>query len=127
MPDEIQRFETGARMSQAVVAGGFVFVAGQVATSTGAPVAQQTIEILDRIERLLADAGTDKSRLVAANVWLTDSKHFADFNQVWDAWIPAGHAPTRACVASGLMRTGIDVEVAVTALAEDRSPGRAGA
>ena len=117
MTQDIQRFQTNARMSQTVVAGGFVFLAGQVPTSTGESVTAQATEILQRIERMLVDAGTDKTRLVTANVWLTDAKHFADFNAVWDAWVPEGHAPTRACVQSGLMRPGIDVEVAVTALA----------
>ncbi|MGZ2746283.1 RidA family protein [Burkholderia stagnalis] len=95
MSSEIQRLQTNARMSQVVIANGFVHLAGQVPDS----------------------AGVDKTRVVTANVWLSDAAHFDAFNAVWDAWVPAGHAPTRACVQALLMKPGLDVEIAVTALA----------
>ena len=104
-------------MSQIVIANGVVYLAGQVPDTANAPVTQQTTEILTRIDSLLAEAGVNKSRLLTANIWLSDARHFAEFNAVWDAWVPEGHAPTRACVQSPLMRDGIDVEIAVTALA----------
>lgn len=117
---DIQRFHTNARMSQIVIANGIVHLAGQVPDSAFdfKPVTEQTNNILARIDTLLAEAGVDKTRVISANIWLTDAKHFAELNAAWEAWVPAGHAPTRACVQSGLMRPGIDVEIAVTALAK---------
>lgn len=117
MSSEIKRLQTGARMSQVVIANGFVHLAGQVPDTAGAPIAVQATEILTRIDALLASAGVDKTRVLTANVWLSDAAHFDAFNAVWDAWVPAGHAPTRACVQALLMKPGLDVEIAVTALA----------
>ncbi len=117
MSSEIQRLQTNARMSQVVIANGFVHLAGQVPDSAGAPLAVQAGEVLARIDALLAAAGVDKTRVVTANVWLSNAAHFDAFNTVWDAWVPAGHAPTRACVQALLMKPGLDVEIAVTALA----------
>lgn len=117
MSNEIKRLHTNARMSQIVIANGVVYLAGQVPDTTNVSVTEQTTQILDRIDSLLAEAGVNKSRLLTANIWLSDAKHFAEFNAVWDAWVPEGHAPTRACVQSPLMRVGLDVEIAVTALA----------
>jgi enamine deaminase RidA (YjgF/YER057c/UK114 family) len=115
MQNDIKRFHGNQRMSQIVISNGNVHLSGQVPTTTGASVTEQATEILTRIESLLAEAGVDKTRLVSANIWLTDPKHFAEFNAVWDAWVVEGHAPTRACVQALLMRPGIDVEVAVVA------------
>jgi enamine deaminase RidA (YjgF/YER057c/UK114 family) len=117
MSNEIKRYQTNARMSQIVVANGYVHLAGQIPDVENASVTAQTKNVLDRVDVLLASAGVDKTRLVAATLWLSDVKHFAEFNQVWDAWVPQGHAPTRACVQSLLMKPGCDVEVAVVALA----------
>ncbi|AMP71230.1 RidA family protein [Ralstonia solanacearum] len=117
MTTDIQRFHTNARMSQIVIANGIVHLAGQVPDIDHASITGQADNILARIDALLAEAGVDKTRLISANIWLTDARHFAEFNAAWEAWVPAGHAPTRACVQSGLMRPGIDVEIAVTALA----------
>lgn len=117
MTESIKRLKTNARMSQVVIANGVVYLSGQVPDTAGAPIDVQTNEILARIDTLLASAGVDKTRLLTANVWLSDPKHFDAFNAVWDAWVADGHAPTRACVTALLMRPGLDVEVAVTALA----------
>ncbi|MGC7405326.1 RidA family protein [Pandoraea pneumonica] len=117
MSNEIKRLKTNARMSQVVIANNVVYLAGQVPDTPNISVTQQTTEILTRIDELLALAGVDKTRLLTANIWLSDAKHFAEFNAVWDAWVPEGHAPTRACVQSPLMRAGLEVEIAVTALA----------
>jgi enamine deaminase RidA (YjgF/YER057c/UK114 family) len=117
MSKQIERLQTNARMSQVVTANGVVYLSGQVPDTAGAAIEVQTNEILNRIDRLLASAGVDKTRLLTANVWLSDPRHFDAFNGVWDAWVPEGHAPTRACVTSILMKSGLDVEVAVTALA----------
>ena len=117
MKKEITRTQTNARMSQVVVAGGIIHLAGQVPDTPGATVTEQTIEVLKRIDTLLASVGADKTRLLTANIWLSDARHFDEFNRVWDVWIPEGQAPTRACVQSLLMRAGLEVEIAVTALA----------
>ncbi len=84
----IQRLQTNARMSQAVIANGFVFLAGQVAGDTTADVAGQTAQIVAKIDALLKEAGSDKTRIVQATIWLADHKTFAEMNTVWDAWVP---------------------------------------
>lgn len=117
MNEPIKRFKTNARMSQVVIANGIVYLSGQIPDTAHASVDVQTQEILTRIETLLESAGVDKTRLLTATIWLSDPKHFAAFNAVWDAWVPEGHAPTRACVKSELMMPGLEVEIAVTALA----------
>lgn len=113
----IQRIQTNNRMSQAVVASGFIFLAGQVATDTALDVAGQTRQILDKIDALLAETGSDKTKIVQATIWLADHKTFADMNTVWDAWVPAGHAPARACVESALAFPPYTVEIGVVAVA----------
>lgn len=117
MSNEIQRLQTNARMSQVVIANGIVYLSGQVPDTAGASITIQTTQILTSIDTLLASANVDKTRVLTANVWLSDPKHFDEFNAVWDAWVPTGHAPTRACVQALLMKPGLDVEIAVTALA----------
>jgi len=102
-------------MSQAVVANGFVFLAGQVADDTGADVAGQTAQILAKIDALLAEAGADKRRIVSASIWLADHRSFNDMNAVWDAWVPEGAAPARACVESKLAFPQYTVEIGVIA------------
>jgi enamine deaminase RidA (YjgF/YER057c/UK114 family) len=112
----VKRIEVGPRMSQAVVAGGMVYLAGQVALDrAGQPVAEQTREILERIDRLLAAAGTDKSKLVTANIWLSDIATFQEMNSVWDAWVDPANTPARATVESKLAAPQFTVEIAVTA------------
>ena len=112
----IQRFEVGPRMSQCVVHGNTVYTAGQVAQGArGASVAEQTRDILATIDQLLAQAGTDKSKLLTANIWLTDIGTFDQMNQVWDAWVSPGDPPARACVESRLAHPDYKVEIMVTA------------
>lgn len=112
----IQRLHTGERMSQAVVHGNTVYLAGQVAqNAAGQSVSEQTRDILETIDRLLAEAGTDKSRLLSANIWLSDISTFNDMNQVWDGWVSPGNTPARACVESGLAAPQYTVEIMVVA------------
>ncbi len=112
----IQRIDSGDRMSQAVVHGGIVYTAGQVAQrAPGASAAEQTKDILARIDELLAEAGTDKSKALTANIWLASMDDFAAMNEVWDAWVSPGNAPCRACVESRLAAPQFTVEIAVTA------------
>jgi len=97
----IKRFQTATRMSQAVVHGGTAYLAGQVAQGAGGKsVTEQTRDILSRIDVLLAEAGSDKQNLLSATIWLNSMDDFAEMNAIWDAWLPAGHAPARACVES---------------------------
>jgi len=115
----IKRIDTGARMSQAVVHNGTVYTAGQVAQrAPGATITEQTEDILKRIDELLAAAGTDKSKLISANIWLTDMRDFAEMNEVWDAWVSPGNTPARACVGSGLAAQPFNVEIGVIAAVE---------
>ena len=112
----ITRIKSGDRMSQAVVYNGVVSTAGQVAQNArGAGAADQTKDILNAIDELLDAAGTDKSSLLTATIWLADIGDFADMNAVWDAWVSAGNTPTRACVESKLASPDFTVEIAVTA------------
>ena len=112
----IQRFEVGPRMSQCVVHGNTVYTAGQVAQGArGGSVAEQTRDILATIDQLLSQAGTDKSKLLTANIWLTDISTFEEMNQVWDAWVTPGNPPARACVESKLAHPDYQVEIMVTA------------
>ncbi|WP_174385897.1 RidA family protein [Burkholderia metallica] len=112
---EIKRYGVDERMSQLVVAGGLAFVAGQVANDTSLDVAGQTRQILDKIDRLLEAAGLDKRRIVSASIWLADYRSFAEMNGVWDAWVPQGEAPARACVESKLAFPQYTVEIAAIA------------
>ncbi len=115
----IQRIQAGERMSQAVVHNATVYLAGQVAQGApGGSVTEQTQDILGRIDKLLAEAGSDKSKLLAATIWLTDMGDFAEMNAVWDAWLAPGEPPARACVESRLARQQFNVEIMVTAAAD---------
>ena len=112
---DIKRIETGPRMSQAVVANGIVWLAGQVG-EPGASVADQTRVVLEQVDRLLVEAGTDKTRIVSAQVWLADMADFAEMNAVWDRWAPQGHTPARATGEAKLATPDYKVEVIVTAV-----------
>ena len=111
---DIKRIETGPRMSQAVVHNGTVYLAGQVG-KPGASVTEQTTEVLAQIDRLLAECGSDKTRILTAQVWMADMADFAEMNAVWDAWVPAGHAPARATGESALATPDYKVEIIVVA------------
>jgi enamine deaminase RidA (YjgF/YER057c/UK114 family) len=113
----IRRFETGPRMSQAVVANGFVFLAGQVAEDTKQNVEGQTRQILAEIDRLLAVAGTNKSKLVSATIYLADIATFAEMNRAWEPWVAADGKPARATVEAKLAAPEYRVEIQVVALA----------
>jgi enamine deaminase RidA (YjgF/YER057c/UK114 family) len=112
----IQRFEPGPRMSQVVVHGDTVFLAGVVArTTAGESVSKQTHEVLSIIDGHLAKAGSDKSKLLTATIYLTDMKTFAEMNAVWDGWVSAGNTPARATVEARLAAPQYSVEIMVTA------------
>src|SRR4051794_33674705 len=112
----IQRFETGPRMSQVVVHGNTVYLAGVVAQKTaGETVAKQTEEILSIIDSHLAKAGTDKSKLLSTNIYITDMKNFAEMNAAWDKWVSPGNTPARATVEAGLASSEYLVEIMLVA------------
>ena len=112
----IERKHTGDRMSQIVIHGDTVYLAGIVAqNAAGGTVAEQTQDILNTIDGYLAEAGTDKSKLLRANLWITDMAHFAEMNAVWDAWVSPGNTPCRACVEAKLASDKFSVEIMVVA------------
>jgi enamine deaminase RidA (YjgF/YER057c/UK114 family) len=111
----IKRFKAGPRMSQAVVHGNVVYLAGQVAENPVPSVGEQTRQILATIDGLLREAGTDKAKLLSANIFLTDISRFDEMNAVWDAWVAPGNAPARATVQAALARPALMVEIMVTA------------
>lgn len=111
----IERIGTGARMSQAVIHGDTVYLAGQVADDPTPSVAEQTRQVLAKIDALLKSAGSDKSRLLSANVWLADIGRFAEMNEVWDKWVAPGHTPARATVEAALAAPKYLVEIMVVA------------
>ncbi|HUG72446.1 MAG TPA: RidA family protein [Steroidobacteraceae bacterium] len=113
----IKRIESGARMSQAVVANGFVFLAGQVATDPAANVEGQTRQVLGEIDRLLALAGSSKERVLSTTIYLADVATFAEMNRAWEAWVPAHAKPARATVEAKLVAPEYRVEIQVVALA----------
>jgi enamine deaminase RidA (YjgF/YER057c/UK114 family) len=112
----IQRFETGPRMSQAVVHGDTVYLAGVVASNAkGESVTRQTEDVLSIIDGHLAKAGTDKSKLLSATIYITDMATFGEMNAVWDAWVSPGNTPARATVEAGLASPQYNVEIMVIA------------
>jgi enamine deaminase RidA (YjgF/YER057c/UK114 family) len=112
----IERHEAGPRMSKAVVHGDTVYLAGIVAEAPkGKSMAEQTKSILAQIDGFLAGAGTDKSKLLSANIWITDMAKFAEMNAVWDAWVTPGHTPARATVEAKLASPDYLVEIMVVA------------
>ena len=109
----IERIETSERMSRIVKHGGVVYLCGQV--GEGASVAAQTHDCLARVDALLAKAGSSRRQMLQAVIWLADMADFAEMNAVWDAWVPEGHAPARACGEAALARPELKVEIIVTA------------
>ena len=111
---DIKRIGVGARMSEAVCYNGIVWVAGQVG-KPGGTVAQQTKDCLAEVDRILAEAGTDKSRVLSAQIWLADIATFSQMNAVWDKWVSPGNTPARATGEAKLATPDYKVEVIVTA------------
>ena len=112
--NDIKRYGIGPRMSEAVAYNGIIWVAGQVGTP-GDDVTAQTKTCLAEIDRILAEAGTDKTRILSAQIWLADMADFAAMNAAWDAWVPQGHTPARATGEAKLAAPAYKVEVIVTA------------
>lgn len=112
----IERQEIGTRMSKIVKHNGTVYICGQV--GAGDTVTEQTQDCLARVDALLKQAGSSREQILQAIIWVADMADFAEMNAVWDAWVPEGHAPARACGEAKLARPELKVEVIVTAAYE---------
>lgn len=111
----IQRFDIGARISEMAVYNGVAYLAGQVPEDATQDITGQTAQVLAAIDALLARAGTDKTKILRAQIFIKDVADFPGLNAAWDAWVPAGHAPPRATVEANLARAEWKVEIVVTA------------
>lgn len=121
---DITRIETNERRSRVVIYNGMVFISGQTSDDKNLDIKGQTLETLAKIDKYLAAAGTDKSRLLSAQIWLKEiSRDFVGMNEVWDAWTAPGAAPTRATAQCHMAKAGTLVEIVVTA-AVDTSQSR---
>lgn len=111
----IRRLRTGSRMSEAVIHNGVVYLAGQIADDASQDIGGQTRQVLAAIDSLLAEAGTDKTRLLIAQIFLADMAEFSGMNAAWDVWVPTGQTPARATVQAKLAKPEWKVEIVVTA------------
>src|SRR5690606_15458801 len=113
----IKRIEVGSRLSAAVVFNGVVYLAGQVPTDTSLDIEGQTRQVLDAIDALLAQAGTNKTRLLTAQIYLADLADFKGMNAQWEKWVSPGNTPARATVQAKLVDPGFKIEIVATAAA----------
>ncbi len=111
----IQRYQTGPRMSEAVVHNGTVYLAGQVAEDASQDIAGQTTQVLAAIDALLAQAGSERRKVLRAQIFLVDLADFTAMNRVWEAWVVPGHTPARATVQAALARPEWKLEIVITA------------
>jgi len=111
----ITRRHSNQRMSQIVIHGNSVYLAGQVAHDFKTDITIQTQQVLEKIDAALAEAGSDKSKILSAQIWLTNIGHFAEMNLVWDAWVAEGDAPARACIEARLASPDLLVEIGIVA------------
>lgn len=111
----IERFDVGARLSEMAVHNGVVYLAGQVPADGGKDIQGQTEEVLAMIDALLARAGSDKTKILRAQLYIADLADLAGMNAAWDAWVPAGHAPPRATVQALLAKPEWKIEIVITA------------
>jgi enamine deaminase RidA (YjgF/YER057c/UK114 family) len=111
---EIQRLHVGKRLSEVAIHNGTVYLAGQIAEQ-GGDIRAQTREVLGHIDRLLNEAGSDKSCILSTQIFISDLAHFAGLNEEWDAWVAQGHTPTRATVEAKLAKPEWLVEMVVVA------------
>ena len=111
----ITRHHGNQRMSQIVIHGDTIYLAGQVAADASADITVQTQQVLQKVDALLAEAGSDNSKILSAQIWIASIGHFAAMNAVWDAWVPDGHAPARACIEARLASPDLLVKVGIIA------------
>lgn len=112
----ITRKHTGVRASKIVINNGVIYLAGQVAADADADIQEQTRSTLARVDDLLVEAGSSREHILSATIYLRDiANHFALMNEVWNAWVPEGHAPARACVQAHMARPALLVEISIVA------------
>ncbi len=111
----ITRQETRQRMSRIVEHNGTIYLCGQVCKDATQGIREQTITMLEKVEDLLEQAGSDKEHMLSATIYIKDMQYFAEMNNVWDNWVPEGHAPARACVTANMAREALLVEISVIA------------
>ena len=111
----IERLETKQRMSRIVKHNGTIYLCVQVCSDATKEMTEQTQTMLDKVDTLLEQAGSDRKHLLSATIYLKDMKDFAQMNAVWDAWVPEGYAPARACVTADMAREALLVEISVVA------------
>jgi enamine deaminase RidA (YjgF/YER057c/UK114 family) len=111
----IERIHTKQRMSRIVIHNNTVYLCGQVCADATKDITEQTQTMLDKVDALLEEANSDREHILSATVYIKDMKDFAEMNAVWDAWVPEGHAPARACVEAAMARPELLVEVSVIA------------
>lgn len=111
----IDRYETASRMSRVVVHQGTAYLCGQVAADRSADITGQTETMLAKVDALLESVGSQREQILSATLYIRDIKDFAAMNAVWDAWVPAGHAPARACVEARMASPELLVEISVIA------------
>lgn len=112
----IERKETKQRMSRIVKNNGTIYLCGQVCADATKDITEQTQTMLDKVDALLLDAGSDREHMLTATIYVKSmTEHFAAMNAVWDAWIPQGYAPARACVEASMAREALLVEISVIA------------
>jgi len=107
----IQRYNTGKRLSEAVVHGNTIYLAGEVPDDTGKDITGQTEQVLSKIDKLLAQLGSDKTKILSAQIFIADIGEFAGMNAAWDKWVPQGHCPARATIEAKLANPAYKVEI----------------
>lgn len=112
---EIKRFHVGARMSEMALYNQTLYLAGQVTSDDSLDITGQTSDVLSQIDKLLAEAGSDKSRILMCQIYLSDLSNFAAMNKVWDGWVTPGHTPPRATVQAALAKPEWLIEIVITA------------
>ena len=111
----VQRFDVGPRLSEMAIHNGTAYLAGQIPEDASEDIRGQTRQVLAAVDALLARAGTDKTRILMAQIFIADMADFDGMNEAWDAWVPAGHAPPRATVQARLGKPEWRIEMVVTA------------
>ena len=111
----IERLEVGQRMSRIVKHNGIIYLCGQVCKDATQGIQEQTSSMLEKVNELLEQAGSNKEHILSATIYIKDMKYFGEMNTVWENWLPAGHAPARACVEANLARDALLVEISVVA------------
>ena len=112
----IERIETKQRMSRIVKHNGTIYLCGQVCLDASQGITEQTITMLDKVDELLIKSGSDRQHILSATIYIKNMALFAEMNAVWDAWVPEGHAPARACVEASMAREELLVEISVIAV-----------